>query len=136
MKFVTVSKYLLYEQNEANPVAQIKTEGWSFFKPYLPYIEFRDGKKYFFHRVRKKYSGSPSKVEKEGYCEVCLKDKENTVACAYKFKECEQPSTGILDPDPWVYRDLEGTIEFEGDNYTLALTGLFFIEYMLYLEPS
>lgn len=131
IKFFNPTKHLLFKENDSNPVAELKMVGWSFFKPYIPYLKCRDGKKYFFHQLQKQHSYSLWKGDQGGYYEVCLKDAEHSIICAYKFKKVKQIARGILAPDPVIYLDLEGIIELEESDYILAVVGLFFIEYML-----
>ena len=139
-KFYAVTTHLLLKQDDADPVAGLKTdeEGWTFIKPF---IQFREGKKYIFKELKKKQYGSSWfwNSGKGGYYEVCLKDEDNAIACEFKFEKAAKETmvaSGIKYSAPEQYRNLRGTITLHEDNYILALAGCFFIEKMLEEEDK
>lgn len=124
------TKYLLFVENQENPIAEIKAwEGWTFIKPY---VQFRDGEKYIFHKLKHTSKESFWSRYKKEY-KVCLKKEEHAII--YDFTKSPRTINDDFG-DFQQYRNLKGIATFQENNYCVMLVGLFLIERMLYEEDD
>jgi hypothetical protein len=126
-EFFPTSKYFLFVADQENPVAEIKAwEGWTFVRPYIKLV---NGKKYTFRKLKHTNNGLFWKNNKEAYYKVSLKHDDEDVL-EYEFTKSPRTITDSFK-DLQRYRNLQGAITFQVNDYCLSFIGLFLIERML-----